>query len=55
MSSLPPDLERKAKAEGAIEALEHIMESLCRRELGPGGRKHIKKLLVKYNNDLSRT
>ena len=55
MSSLPQDLERQAKAEGAIEALEYIMESLCRRELGPGGRKVIKKLLVKYNNDLNTT
>ncbi len=55
MSSPQPEWERKAKAEGAIEALEYIMEALCRRELGPGGRKHIKKLLVKYNNDLSRT
>lgn len=55
MSSLPPDLTRKAKAEGAIEALECTMESLCRRELGPGGRKFVNKLLVKYNNDLNRT
>ena len=54
--SLPqPDLERKAKAEGAIEALEYIMEALCHRELGRGGRSHIKKLLVKYNDDLNRT
>lgn len=55
MSSLLPDLERKAKAEGAIEALECTMESLCRRELSTGGRKFIKKLLVKYNNDINRT
>ena len=55
MSSLPPDLERQAKARGAIEALECIMESLCRRELGPGGRKTVNKLLAKYNNDLNTT
>ena len=55
MSSLPSDLERKAKAEGAIEALECTMESLCNRELTPGGRKYVKKLLIKYNNDLNRT
>ena len=54
MSSMPQELERKVKAEGAIEALECTMDSLCSRELTPGGRKFVKKLLVKYNNDLNR-
>ena len=40
--------ERKAKAEGAIEALEYILEALCHGELGKGGRKHIDKTIGKY-------
>ena len=44
----------KARAKGAIEALENIKESLCRRELTPHGREYVDKLINEYRNDISR-
>ncbi len=52
MSWQQQERDRKVKAQGAIEALEYIMETLCSCELSHGGRKQIKKTLVKYEAQL---
>ena len=43
---------RKARAEGAIEALEHIKTALCQRELNASGREHVNKMLVTYKKQV---
>ena len=37
--------EEKAKAEGAVEALEHIKQALCSKELTTGGRSFVNNLI----------
>ena len=48
MSSEQHELKRKARAEGAVEVLEHLKEALCSIELSGKGRKYVDKMLVRY-------
>ena len=52
MSSQLPECRQKDKAEGAIEALEVVKESLCSRELSGKGRKFVNNLINNYRDDV---
>jgi len=44
--------EQLNKAKGAIEALEHLKNALCIRELTRGGREYVNKMIKTYRDDI---